>query len=217
MDNNIQSQVTKAKFIIFGMIFIIVSLSLPQHCSIGSWEFSLNIWINIFNAIGSILIVGGIFEVVFKDQFIKQVSKDFIKALFLDKSSLHHFNHDDLTQMKKNIQEELLGEHNKHFKNKLLRMLNESFFRIAQGKHINDDFNMYYDYYNVVIYVKKSTSNYVCIEYDLKYKLKNTILCSKRTKLISQFWLKFSLNNTIFRESYHGRDACYFSACIKEK
>lgn len=169
-------KLAKAKFIICGMVSIIVSLSLPKSVCIPfifDAEFSLNILTNIFNAIGSILIVGGIFEVRFKDQFIREVSKDFIKSLFLDRSSLGRFDEPELLNMKKNIQKELLGECNRSYKKKFLRMIDDSFFKIARGKHTDDDFNMYYEYYTVVIYVRKSDNEYVNIEFDLKYKLVN--------------------------------------------
>jgi hypothetical protein len=183
MNSNSSSKFAKAKFIIYGMLAIIVSLSLPESIKIdflSPTSFSLFFLMNVFNAIGAILIVGGIFEIILKDQFIQEVSKDFIKALFLERSSLGRFNQSDLIQMKTNIQEELLGKGNNHFKNKLMHMINNSFFQIARGTHANEDFNMFYDYYNVVIYIKGSSKRFIEIEYDLKYKLINNKVDEKR-------------------------------------
>lgn len=174
-EKNLVQAFAQAQFIIYGMLCIIFSLGIPDVLcfSFSPEPWSMSLVKNVFNAFGSILIVGGIFEIRLKNQFIKEVSQDFIKALFLEKSSLEHFNRDDLRQMKTNLQEQLLRSGNTHFKKKCMNMINGSFFKIAQGNHHNPDFNMYYDYYKVDMYVKKSAGRYVEVEYDLKYKLVN--------------------------------------------
>jgi len=175
-EENMTNMFAKYKFMIYGMASIITSLAMPTSIVIDYLiePISLSFLINTFNALGSILIIGGIFEITMKDKFIKDVTKDFIKALFLDKSSLGHFTQDDLFLMKKNLQQALLGKRNYHYKNKFSAMLNDSFFQIARGRHKNKEFNMFFDYYTVVIYIKKSLdSKYVEVEFDLKYKLVN--------------------------------------------
>lgn len=157
-------------FIILGLIFLIVYLLIEEDCS----PF-LNIVKNLTNAVGSILIVGGIFEIAFKDKFIKEVSNNFVKTIFLEQSSLENFKPEELNQMNKSIQKKLLKENKNHYTNKIITMINDSFFEMAKGTHHNKDFNTFFQYYNSILYVnkKEEKDDFVNIDYEIKYEILN--------------------------------------------
>lgn len=164
------SNIFASQFIIYGLLALLFYTLIPEE-----GHASVNILKNILNAIGSILLVGGIFEVAFKDKFIGEVSDNFVKTIFLDSNSLEHFKSKDLISMKRSIQERLLHGKNSEYSEKILRMINDSFFHMAQGNHKNNDFNKYFQYYNSVIYVNKKEpdSQKVTIEYEIKYEIVN--------------------------------------------
>lgn len=159
-------------FIIFGLIFIILFLLIPEN---NTNEFN-QILKNLFNALGSILIVGGIFEIAFKEKFIKEVSNNFVKTIFLKSSTLDNFKEEELEQINKSIQNKLLNNNRTNIcSNKILTMINDSFYQMAKGTHNKTEFNTYFQYFNATLYVKKKEENedIVEIEYDLKYEIRN--------------------------------------------
>lgn len=167
---DIGNSLAASKFIIYGLIALLLYILIPEGC-----YTALDILKNLLNAVGSILLVGGIFEVAFKDQFIKEVSNNFVKTIFLDSSSLAHFTKKDLETMKISLQQKLLNGNTTEYTKKILHMINHSFFDMARGEHKNSDFNMYFQYYNSALYVKKREpgSKTVEIEYKIKYELVN--------------------------------------------
>lgn len=167
---DISNSLAASKFIIYGLIALLLYVLIPEGC-----YAITDILKNLLNAAGSILLVGGIFEIVFKDKFIKEVSNNFVKTIFLDPSSLQHFTQKDLEMMKTSLQNKLLNGNSTEYTKKILHMINESFFNMARGTHKNPVFNMYFQYYNSSLYVKKRkpNSNNVEIEYKIKYELIN--------------------------------------------
>lgn len=164
------SKYAGAIFIISGLISLIIYLLIPETCN--SFFSMLK---NLLNALGSILIVGGIFEIAFKDKFIKEVSNNFVKTIFLDQSSLENFKSDELNQMNKSIQKKLLKNNYNHYTKKIISMVNDSFFEMAKGTHNNKDFNIFFQYYNSILYVnkKENDKDYISIDYEIKYELIN--------------------------------------------
>lgn len=164
------SKFASSAFIITGLIFLIVYLLIPEKV-----HPLCDILKNLTNALGSILIVGGIFEIVFKEQFIKEVTSSFVKTIFLKPTSLENFKDEELEQIHKSIQQRLLYTNkNNYYSNRILTMINDSFYEMAKGTHHNKDFNTFFQYYNSVLYVnKKEEDDYVNIEYEIKYEIIN--------------------------------------------
>lgn len=160
-------------FIILGLCALLFYTLIPTNQN----EF-VQIVKNLLNAIGSILLVGGIFEIMFKEKFISEVSESFVKTIFLDSNSLNHFKYDELFLMQKSIQNKLLNGNKTEYTQKILDMINDSFFAMARGKHKTQDFNTHFQYYNSFLYVnkKKNNSNKVEIEYEIKYEVVNNTL-----------------------------------------
>ncbi len=163
-------------FIILGLIFIILFLLIPEN---NTSELN-QILKNLCNALGSILIVGGIFEIAFKEKFIKEVSNNFVKTIFLKSSTLDNFKEEELEQINKSIQNKLLNNNRTNIcSNKILTMINDSFYQMAKGTHNKTEFNTYFQYFNATLYVKKKeetkkeNNDIVEIEYDLKYEIRN--------------------------------------------
>ncbi len=164
------SNVYSSQFIIYGLIALLIYVIIPDDLHV-----VVSIVKNLFNAVGSILIVGGIFEVAFKDKFIKEVSTNFVKTIFMQPDSLDHFKNNDLIDMKESIQKKLLQKNNGEYSKKIINMINNSFFKMAQGEHKNSNFNKYFQYYNSILYVKKrkKDSCVVEIDYEIKYEIIN--------------------------------------------
>lgn len=166
---------TSAIFIIIGLLSLVFYFIIPDVYQVGKNIYSLSIIKNLLSAIGSLFIVGGIFEISFKHQFIKEVSENFVKTLFLDKQSLVHFSDMEIEKMRDSLQHQLLKQKTDDYSSKMLNMINQSFFKMLQGKHTNNNFNAYYNYYNSNLYVKERINNscFVEIEYVIKYELIN--------------------------------------------
>lgn len=166
------SKLASSFFIIFGLLSIIAYILIPQ-----SDNYVLEILRNLFNALGAILIVGGIFESIFKEKFIEEVSNKFVKAIFLKPSTLNNFKDKELEEMNKNIQSKLLKKNkNNTCSVKIISMINNSFYQMAKGTHDKDEFNTFFQYYNSMMYVNKKTEESqetVEIEFILKYEIIN--------------------------------------------
>ncbi|MFA7021672.1 hypothetical protein [Aliarcobacter sp.] len=163
------SKFASSAFMIIGLIFLIVYLLIPENA-----HPIFDILRNLSNALGSILIIGGIFEIVFKEKFIKEVTSSFVKTIFLKPASLENFKDEELEQINKSIQSRLLyGNRNNYYSNRILTMINDSFYEMAKGTHHNKDFNTFFQYYNSVLYVNERKENYVNIEYEIKYEIIN--------------------------------------------
>lgn len=167
------SNIASYSFIILGMFFIIAYLLIPENTT----SELLQLTKNFCNALGSILIVGGIFEIAFKEKFIKEVSNSFVKTIFLRANALDNFKEQELEQINKSIQNKLLKDNkNSICSNKMITMINDSFYQMAKGTHSKDEFNTFYQYYNSIMHVKKRLSpsdDKVTIEYEIKYEIIN--------------------------------------------
>ncbi len=172
-DKILPNKIPSYLFIILGLFSIIIYLLIPENHS-SEW---VQIVRNLFNPLGSILIVGGIFEIAFKEKFIKEVSENFVKTIFLEPNNLNNFKEEDLEQMHSSIQNKLLeNNRNSICSQKIVTMINDSFYQMAKGTHNKNIFNTFFQSYISSIYVKKRENmndDKVTIEYEMKYELIN--------------------------------------------
>jgi len=195
--NNYQTKIASYGFMITGGICLIFSILIDANVT-GFWLFIKN----ILNALGSIFIVGGVFEIAYKKKFADELSTDFTTKLFLDKDAIQNFEKDNLRKMVQNIQLALSkGKHNE-YQNKIMKLMNNHFLCMLDGTHQNEEFNSYYDYYDINIHIEESKEEFITVNYNLKYKIinhnpKNKI---KQSILAKRFFPQVSQENMIYQE-----------------
>lgn len=162
------SKIPSYIYLILGFISLVISLLITPTAD----ESGFLLLKNIFNAIGSLFIVGGFFEMTFKEKFVKELSTDFTQKLFLQQDSIKHFGQDNLRDMLKNIQI-VLSKENSTYQKKLIELMNDHFLSMLQATHKNNEFNSYYEFYDINLNIKDKNEKYIIIDFHLKYKIIN--------------------------------------------
>ncbi len=170
-------------FVIIGFIAISISLSLDVQPKEELWLLLKN----LLNAIGSIFIVGGIFEILYKKVFLEEIATDFTSKLFLDKDAIQKFDPNNLKRMMINIQRVLSKTKNEKYQDKILKIVNNHLIPLINGCHRNNKFNVYYDYYDLNISVKEVEDEFIVMDYISKYKIVNAKKGKATHTILSRF------------------------------
>ncbi len=169
------SDMIKNKFIILSLIayliyFIIAGQYPPQN------ENTIYItFLNLINSLGAFLLVTGLYDVVLKEKFQEETTKNFVKTLLLENEYLKKFTSGEIKNMILKLEKEFINENkNSEYKTKIIKFINENMLPMGAGESKNVALNTFFEYYNEeIIYEESKNTDFIRGRLLIKYKLVN--------------------------------------------
>lgn len=153
------------KFIIMALVGFLVYTQIPdKHTTI----------LNIVNAISSLLLITGLFDVVLKQEYLQQLSQHIINGFFAKKDSIKNIPKHILVQNINNMLDVLSDSLHDNLKEKFKYRVSTYFINIFNSDS-NEKIHTFYKDYNLKIKINKKevSQNYCSTTYDLSYTLVN--------------------------------------------
>lgn len=132
-------------------------------------------FLNLINALGSLLLITGLYDVVLKDKFQKETTTNFVKTLLLENDYLQNFNLKEIENMMLKLENKVIcSDKNEHYKKKIINLIHDKILPMGGGTNDSDEINTFFEHYDEeIIYEKSDDKKFVTCKIITNYKLIN--------------------------------------------